>query len=739
MRNTRKRNLISFVVSFVMIFNLFQGIGAISSASAKPKLNKTQLKLTTGRKATLKVKKISKKKIKKVTFKSSQKSIAKVSKKGIVTAKKPGDTTIKVKVLLKNKKKYLLKCMVKVLDGSAQENNTKITPRPTTTTEPSENTDDTKETPAPSKNPAETTKPSETTKPTETAKPSVTKEPEETEAPEATEDPNITIVPKEDLLPGEHYSKNGFSTSDNGTMRKNVDSFDIIRDMGLGINLGNTLESCGSWIDSSKIDNFEKAWGSPIITQKMITGYKNAGYKSVRIPVAWSNMMQNDDPKTGTYEINEAYFDRVETILNYVLREDMYAIINIHYDSAWWARFGSKDATERAQAMVKYKAMWSQIANRFVGYSDKLIFESANEELGHRLNDPADYSNSGYYQTDDEVYELLNTINQTFVDLVRNTGGNNKKRFLLIAGYDTDIAKTCDIRYHMPQDTIEKHLFVSIHYYDPAPYCLVDNPANDWGYSNTWGTENEIKTLKATLKKMKMNFSDKGYPVIIGEYGAADEKDQETGIETRKEGRALFFREVCEYALNNGMCPVLWDITNHVYDRKNAKMLYKDEADMYLELSEKLKELPVYEPQTDDGTRLWSGSIGYSGYYLPATPVADEESSISMTSIGACYKLSDINWSMYENPVLVLHNISLTGVSNATLQLANSEGITTENPGWTYVDTSKSIKEVAWTFSSDLTVDLNSLNLKNTDSLYLCLKGSDYSGKVSLTIKNKNS
>ena len=108
-------------------------------------------------------------------------------------------------------------------------------------------------------------------------------------------------------------------------MRTGIDAYDIVKEMGVGTNLGNTLESCGTWIDTSNTSNYETAWGQPVTTQEMIDGMKAAGFDSIRIPVAWSNMMADD----GTYTINEKYFNRVETVLNYALNADMYVIINI--------------------------------------------------------------------------------------------------------------------------------------------------------------------------------------------------------------------------------------------------------------------------------------------------------------------------------------------------------------------------------------------------------------------------
>ena len=124
-------------------------------------------------------------------------------------------------------------------------------------------------------------------------------------------------------------------------------------------------------------------------------------------------------------------------------------------------------------------------------------------------------------------YKQVTAINQAFVDTVRGTGGNNASRFLLIAGYNTDIAKTCDERYVMPTDTIDGHMMISVHYYSPATYCTVDDPDNSWGYRDSWGTEDDIAEMKDTLNLMRINYVNKGIPVIIGEYGVIAGKNSD--------------------------------------------------------------------------------------------------------------------------------------------------------------------------------------------------------------------
>ena len=338
------------------------------------------------------------------------------------------------------------------------------------------------------------------------------------------------------------------------TMR-DMTTMEIVRDMGLGINLGNTLESCGTWISKSGgVSGYETAWGSPVITEEMIKGYAKCGFGVLRIPVAWSNLMEED------YTIHPDYMARVKQITDWTIDSGMYAIVNIHYDSGWWANF----PTDKEECMKKYTRIWEQITEEFKDYSDKLMFESLNEEGGweslwNRW--------SGSVKGKAESFGLLNEINQKFVDIVRGSGGNNEKRHLLIAGYNTDIDLTCDKAFIMPEDK-EKRCAVSVHYYTPSTFCILEQDAS-WGKAQSeWGSEADVKQLNDYMDMLKTTFIDNGIPVIIGEYGVS------TGNKTPEMIR-LFLSSVAKEAYKRQLCPVLWDITDVFYDRGTCK--FKDE------------------------------------------------------------------------------------------------------------------------------------------------------------------
>lgn len=361
---------------------------------------------------------------------------------------------------------------------------------------------------------------------------------------------------------------------DNGVMREGLTALEATRLMGNGINLGNTLEACDNnvGIKTNTPLSYETHWGQPKTTQAMIDGMKAAGFDTIRIPVAW--MTNATHLYEGDYTIDADYMDRVEEVVRYARKAGMYVIVNDHWDGGWYGMFGSESAETRALAMEAYKGMWQQIAERFRDYSDYLIFESANEELGTRFDEnSALYCSDSVvtYLNDDERYALTNEINQTFVDVVRATGGNNATRLLLIAGYGTNIDQTCDDRFQMPKDTADSKLMVSVHYYDPWSYCGASSAVS----ATKWGKVSDYEYMDQQLAKMT-KFTEAGYGVVIGEYGALPCSD---GLKDNTLAYHTAFLDACtKYNLTN----CLWDCSG-LYKRVSQTFADDDILAMYQE------------------------------------------------------------------------------------------------------------------------------------------------------------
>ncbi|MDR2546165.1 MAG: glycoside hydrolase family 5 protein [Lachnospiraceae bacterium] len=385
---------------------------------------------------------------------------------------------------------------------------------------------------------------------------------------------------------------NDTSNLDDGSIRPELTSLEVVDLMGLGINLSNTMEAYGrsAFGVGRPVRDYETHWGQPETTQEIIDFLKASGFDALRIPVAWTNAMAFE---TGDYTIGDDYLARVEEIIHYARNAGMYVVINDHWDGGWWGMFGSANPDTRAAAMDIYVAMWTQISERYNHFSDFVMFESANEELGFRLNDKDIAADSGTLN-DDECFEMTNLINQTFVDVVRGTGGNNASRFLLIAGFNTNINLTIDERFEMPTDTVDNKLIIKVHYYDPDGYCINIS-------LSTWGTEKDYTHMNEQLKKMEQ-FTRMGYGVVLGEYAVMVDRDG-----TPKANTLDWHRNFLNNCALYGYHPMLWD-TSQFYVRHTLSYLCEDFADFYKSRSraararmtrDEIEEAAFYEMRYD--------------------------------------------------------------------------------------------------------------------------------------------
>lgn len=335
------------------------------------------------------------------------------------------------------------------------------------------------------------------------------------------------------------------------TSFEDLNQSQIVEAMGPGWNLGNQLESVTDNVPE------ETNWGNPVITEKLIQSVKAAGFKSIRIPVSY--FAKIDDDKD--YTIDSKWLDRVQEVVDYCIKNDLYAVINIHGDGyntidGSWLLCNGKNQTEIKK---KYKKVWKQIAERFKNYDEHLLFESMNEEFDDSYSEP----NKEYYQN-------INDYNQIFVDTVRKTGDNNTKRWLIIPGWNTNIDYTTgDYGFKLPTDQYrdksidkeEQRIMISVHYYSPWDFCGGENCViTQWGNeaddpSKTSTTCDETY-MKNQLNLMKTTFADKGYPVFIGEYGSIDKTSYDSENEYY---RAYFARKLCQLSRKNGCIPMYWD------------------------------------------------------------------------------------------------------------------------------------------------------------------------------------
>ncbi len=340
-------------------------------------------------------------------------------------------------------------------------------------------------------------------------------------------------------------------------------AMDIAALMYPGWNLGNTMEAgnaANNWKNTGI--GSETSWQSAKTTQQFIDLVKASGFKSVRIPCAWV-MGHITDAEACT--IDADWLARVHEVVDYCIKNDLYVIINQHWDGGWIEHDGFTAATDVGATKAKLTKIWTQIANSFKNYDERLIFAGMNEPgVGggdaNALLGTADLANR------------IAEYEQTFIEAVRATGGNNAKRVLVVQGPNTNIDNTVAHDYMAKlHDSATDRLMVEVHFYDPYQFTDLGED-KDWGkYYLYWGKNNKggdadrtadskynEDYVEAQMKKMKTNFFDKGYPVLIGEFGA----NQRTAIGTdalHDNSVKDYYKAVVTSAINNGCVPVAWD------------------------------------------------------------------------------------------------------------------------------------------------------------------------------------
>lgn len=308
-----------------------------------------------------------------------------------------------------------------------------------------------------------------------------------------------------------------------------LDAWTAVSQMTPGINIGNTFDNTYRW---------ETGWGSPLITREYIESLAALGFKTVRLPVAW-------DTYAAQGQITPEQFQRIGEVVGWILEAGLFCVINIHWDGGW-IDSGSKERhpgtyhTFSAEAERKFRSYWEQIARHFADEGEKLLFEGLNEETS--------FDNEGSME---KAYATLTRVNQLFVDTVRGTGGNNAQRLLIVAGYSTDIGKTCQKEYQLPTDALPGKLLLSIHYYTPWPFVGMKEDASWAKMQPAWGSEADLKQLNELFDRLNEFSICHNTPVFLGEFSVCSDKEQAS--------RVRWTSSVFQAALKRKMVPVLWD------------------------------------------------------------------------------------------------------------------------------------------------------------------------------------
>lgn len=407
------------------------------------------------------------------------------------------------------------------------------------------------------------------------------------------------LAPMAAMLPvAEVAAANNTQTVSAQMPYRELSATEIVNEMGSGWNLGNTMDGHTGFTPN------ETLWQNVETTQALVKSVHDLGFNTIRIPVTWGTMIDDDN----NYAIDEKWMSRVQDIVDYAVNMNMYAIVNIHHDGAeqsGWLRIAAEDLDPVKE---KYEAVWRQIAERFKDYDEHVIFESMNEVTGPGQNLAEDTA-------------LIMQFNQIFVDTVRSTGSNNAVRWLSVPGRYTNITNTTnpDNGFALPNDSVANRLFVAVHYYHWNFGMLENASLNVFDYAS-------VPVLLEEFNQLKV-FKEQGIPVILGEYGAINKMNDDD--------RAYHLGIINRMCQHLGVVPVYWDqgwydltmtpdFSYTLVDRATGEAVYPTviagmHRGLFLKGNDDLKDFPedpVITPITDLGTAsgTWTLHVGDVGY-----------------------------------------------------------------------------------------------------------------------------
>lgn len=339
-----------------------------------------------------------------------------------------------------------------------------------------------------------------------------------------------------------------------GDTLKNADTEAILEDMGLGWNLGNSLDATGG----SGLDT-ETSWSNPKTTQALIDKVKSLGFNTVRVPVSWGKHVSGSN-----YTIDSAWLARVKEVVDYCYKNDMYVILNIHHDTKSSASASGAGYYPRSSAYSSSEkfvtSVWSQVAEYFKDYDYHLIFETLNEPRLIGTSYEWWFNKWSIPSEVKDAIDCINKLNQKAVDTIRATGSNNRGRLIMCPGYDASIDGATVSGFKLPTDISgnKNRIAVSVHAYSPYNFAMNVGPGSTSAYTSS--IKSELRDLFNTLKS---NFRDRGIPVVIGEFGSTDKNNTAERVKWATDYTAL--------AKKNNIPCVLWD--NNAFARYNGSSI----------------------------------------------------------------------------------------------------------------------------------------------------------------------
>ncbi|MBO4505252.1 MAG: cellulase family glycosylhydrolase [Lachnospiraceae bacterium] len=324
------------------------------------------------------------------------------------------------------------------------------------------------------------------------------------------------------------------------TITKCESAFDAVANMKIGWNLGNYFDANGNWVQGNTPEDYMTCWGNPIVDESLFKKLKEMGIGAVRVPVTWVNHFDEKGV------IDPAWMARVKEVVDWVLANDMYCIINVHHDTGAtedtmdrWL-YASPANFDKNQEL--FSVLWAQIADEFKYYGEKLVFEGFNEMLDE---------DSNWGECTMEAAQAINEYNQRFVDTVRKAGGYNATRNLICTTYAAGNFESAVYFYSAPSDTVKDHIIGQIHFYEPYDLTMDES-----GGTRKKFTKEDGELVDAIIDFAGEAFTTRGngrtaIPWIIGEFSITNRNNDSARIE--------WFKRVITDAKRWGATCFIWD------------------------------------------------------------------------------------------------------------------------------------------------------------------------------------
>lgn len=325
-------------------------------------------------------------------------------------------------------------------------------------------------------------------------------------------------------------------------------SNDYVNALGDGWNLGNTFDSYDTNLNVP--DLRENTWGNPDVTKELLHAIKEKGFESIRIPMT---TYRRCEKKNGKYVIDETWLARYKEVVDWAVDEGFYVMINMHHDSSWLSQW---DGNKSSEEYIRFTDSWKQIADYFKDEPAQVCFETINEPQFYKAT------------KDCTTYNMLDMINLAAYNIIRQSGGNNQDRMIVMPTYNTNQeADSLTDLYNLITGLQDDNIIATIHYY--SEWCFSGNLGTT-GFDDpvNGGDTTSRDAIKTTFQKVYDQFIANGIGIVVGEYGL---------LGTNEVGEYVkYLEEVIARGHEYGMSMIFWDAGNYINRRDTVNYSWNE-------------------------------------------------------------------------------------------------------------------------------------------------------------------